>query len=499
MRRKEIIKDAGIYTLSSYAAQIFDLINGILVRRFLGPTNMGIWAFLQVIQNYAKHAGLGVTMATARDVPYFLGKGDRDKAHQIQNLVFSFTLLTALVVALGIFAFAWGSRPRYSQPIFYGFVVVAVLIILQRLYNLFVVLLRSYKEFVFAGFLNIASSIASVFLTVLLAWKFRLYGFYVAVVLNYLLMLALILWRTPYRFSFHFDFLGLLPLLNLGLAVLFSDIFRTILMTIDRIMIAKFLGFEELGHYSIALMASNYLYSLPNMLSIIFFPHLQEVFAQRDRSEDLERFLREPTLCLAYLFPFLIGLAWSAATWLVPVVLPQYVHGIPALQYLVLGSFFTALSHSFSNFMITIKKQWQLVPLLGFSIVFGFALTGIFIQMGWGIQGVAFAGSLISLVYFLLLSSVSFRHIDQGKSLVFLYARLFGIFGAMTVALFFVNRGFYWLENGFFKFVLEYSVFFLLMSPFLWLAEKEMKIVSTLFMLLGNLSRQRMGLRNHAV
>lgn len=480
-RRKEIFKDAGIYTVSSYGAQLFDVVNGVLVRRFLGPANMGIWSFLQIVLNYAKHSGLGVTMATARDVPYFRGKGDLAKAEEVKNLVFSFTLITAVLGAIGIVLFACLNRSRYSRPIFYGLVVVAILIVLQRLYNLYTVLLRAHKEFIFAGSLNFLSSVSSVLLTLVLTWKFKLYGFFVSLILNYLFTIAVILFRTPYRFAFFLSLKPLLPLLSLGSAVLISDMLKTVLTSIDRILITKYLGFKALGIYSIALMASNYLYSLPNMLGIIFFPHFQEVLAERDNTADLGKFLKEPTLCLAYFFPCLIGLVWIFSSWFVPLLLPEYVSGITALKYLSLGAFFLALTHPYSMFIITIRKHWQLIPLQGGAVVFGFGVTWLFIQRGGGIGGVAIAGILISGVYFLILSIVSLKRIYNWSETLFLYLKVFGAFAYSSASLYLVDHLFHSLKIGLGRSLLEYFVFLISMMPLFIFAENEVRVLSTLW------------------
>lgn len=484
-RKKEIFKDSAVYIVSSYGAQFFDLLNGILIRRFLGPTSMGIWAFLQVILNYAKHSGLGITTATARDVPYFLGKGEEKKAEEVKNLVFSFTLVTATLTALGVALFAWINRFQYSKPIAYGLFVVSVLIILQRLYNLFVVLLRAHKEFIFAGALNFLSSLASVLFTLLLTWKFKLYGFFVGLVLHFLLMIAFILKRTRYRFSFYFSGKALLPLLSLGVAMLVFDILKTISGSIDRILITKYMGFEALGIYSIALMASNYLYSLPNMLGVIFFPHFQEVFSRRDDSRDLKNFLKQPTLGLAFLFPLVIGFVWILASWFVPILLPAYTAGIPALKYLCLGAFFTALTHPFSTFIITVKKHWQLVPLQAMTALFGFVVTWLFIRKGWGIEGVAIAGILIAFVNFLILSLASLKEIETRKDTGWLYLKVIASFTYFSILLLFLDRLFLGIQRGFFKAGLELTCFFLFMTPFILWAEKEVGVVSMIRSLLS--------------
>lgn len=478
-RRKDILKDATIYALSSYGAQFFDIVNGILLRRFLGPANMGIWSFLQVIQNYAKHAGLGVTTATARDVPYYLGKGDTEKANEIKNLVFTFTFFTSLIAAAGIVIYALLRRETYSQPIILGLIVVAAIVVLQRIYNLYVVLLRAYKEFIFAGKLNVVSSIVTLSMTVLLVWKFQLYGFFAGLILHYLIVLLFILKQKPYRFSLFFDWKKLRPLLNLGTAMLIADILRTVIVSIDRIMIAKFLGFTALGYYSVALMANNYLYALPNMLGIIFFPHFQEVFAKNDDPRDLEKYLREPTLCVAYVFPLLMAAVWIGSEWLIPVLLPQYINGIPALRLLVLASYFTALIHPFMNYIITVRRHWHLIPLQAVLIPVGFGLSWVLIRAGWGLEGVAFTMVIVSVAQFIILSWVSLSMIHAAKATFKLYGQVSMVFAVTVAALFGIASAASGMVPSFLKCVMLYAAFIVVMLPFLFLAEREVKLITT--------------------
>lgn len=479
-KRKEIFKDAGIYAFSSYIAQAFDIVNGVLLRRFLGPENMGIWAFLQVIQNYAKHAGLGVSTATSRDVPYFLGKGDKEKALLTQNLVFSFTVCTALSAALCIVGFAVLKRNQFSQPIYIGLFVIAALILLQRIYNLFVVVIRSHKSFEFAGLLNIASSIINLCLTIALTWKFKLWGFFAASILNYLILIGFILARTPHRFTFYWDWNMLKPLLTLGMVMVVSDILRSVLLSIDRLMIAKFLGFEALGYYSIALMSGNYLYALPNMLGIIFFPHLQEAFARRDSKHDLEKYLREPALIVAYLFPFLIAAVWIISQWIFPILLPQYINGIPALKFYILGSFFLALTHPYINFIITIKKHWDLIPLqLGF-VAFGFAVTWFMIKIGLGLTGVAIAGVFIAAAELLALSFTAMRQVYSFHQILKFYLKLALIFFYFTGILFGLDHLFFTGSRTALTYIYEFLMFSVLFSPAIYGAEKDARVLTTI-------------------
>lgn len=477
-RKKEIFKDATIYSLSSYVAQFLDVVNGILLRRFLGPASMGVWSFLQVILQYAKHAGLGVASATIRDVPYYLGKGDTGKAKEVQNIVFTFTSSTAVLGGIGLAIFAFVKRADYSPSIVVGLYVVAALIILQRFYNMLVVLLRAYKKFVFAGIVNILSSFVTLLMTVLLVWKFGLYGLFAGVVLHYVIMIALMFFKGHFSFSWDWNWEGLKPLLGLGSAMVIFGILRTVLLSIDRIMIAKYLGFKELGYYSIALMANNYLYALPNMFGVIFFPHFQEVFAQRDAAQDLRKFLVQPTMSIAYFYPVLVGMVWIVSDWLIPFILPQYIAGLTALKIVIAGSFFMAISHSFTSYVITVRKHWHLIPLQAGCVGIGFGATWWLIQAGFGIEGAAFGMALIFVTNFLALLAVAIPAFENTKQFALFLLKLFSLFALFTGMLLLLDLLTASFHTSFLSMVLRLLLFAGLMLPFFFLAEKEMGIWS---------------------
>ena len=83
--RKEIIKQAGRYAFSAQIAQVATLFTAIIARRFLGPAQAGIWSTLQVINEYAKYSSFGTFYSVAREIPYLMGKGDKEKANKIKN------------------------------------------------------------------------------------------------------------------------------------------------------------------------------------------------------------------------------------------------------------------------------------------------------------------------------------------------------------------------------------------------------------------------------
>lgn len=477
-RKTEIIKDTAFYALTTYGAQAFDLINGIFIRRFLGPTSMGVWTFLQVILNYSKHASLGTTTATARDVPYYMAKGEIEKAHRIKDLVFSFTMATAALAGLGVMGFAFLKQTHYAPEIVAGLFVIAILIVLQRQYNLYVVLLRAHKQFIITGLINIFSSILGLSLTLILVWQWRLYGLFTALILNYLFLLIFIHFKTPHRFHFAFSWREMKPICLFGGSMLISDILTTVLANVDRIMITKWLGFEALGIYSIAFMASNFLQSVPNMLAIVLFPHFQEEFSKKDDPNDLKKFVDHSSLILARFFPIVGGLVWIMGSFFIPILLPKFTNGIFAMKIICLATFFLGLRHSFTIFVITIKRHWLLVPINAFLVLFAFGITWLFLHWGWGIEGVAVASLIITFLNFLLLSFFVFLHIHIHMAMVKFYIKILTTFCYFGIILFTLDKFFLSFQPSWSIMLIQCLTYLACMTPLIIMTEKETGVLT---------------------
>ena len=156
-RKTEILKDAGLYAGSSYAATFLDILNGVALRNLIAPASMGVWSFLQVILSYSKYSTLGTGPALVREIPFLRGKKEFAKADQIKNNVFTWSLIISGVTAIGIIGYAFFTRRTLSPQMKWGLVTIAFVTILQRCYNLYIVLLRAYKSFRLASLSNLFS------------------------------------------------------------------------------------------------------------------------------------------------------------------------------------------------------------------------------------------------------------------------------------------------------------------------------------------------------
>ena len=266
------LSHTSVYTLSNILSQLINVVTAIAIRRFVGPFYMGTWVLIQLIQQYSKYTTLGTTGATMRELPHFKGKGEHEKMRDIENVVLSFGVLVSAITGFGILVVAFIFRSHFSTLIFHGMIAVSVMVVLQRLNNILVTLLQAHKEFGIVGKLSIFSTVLNLFLVTSLTYFFKFYGLIFATIAIYIFNILFALKHRNFHFTLSFRSKILSSLVSFGLPLVAVGFLGTMFRSVDKIVIAKMLGLNVLGFYSIAIMAVNYVQSNPNSISITLIP-----------------------------------------------------------------------------------------------------------------------------------------------------------------------------------------------------------------------------------
>ncbi len=401
--KTQVIKDAAMYIPSSYVAQGLGVVNAFLIRRLLGPTMMGVWATLQILLNYGGYLHLGSMQAGAKEIPFHLGRKDQRMADEITNNIFSFSLLmaalTAALLAVGSILY----RRELTPPIQAGLISVGLILIGQRAYNFTVMVLRGHKSFALLSRLTIVTAVLDVALAGILIWLFGIYGLYSAVLGSLVLSILFVWKRLPCKVRFSMDREVLRGVAKIGLPMLLIGLAFTALRTMDKIMVVKYLGATQLGIYSIALMAGNYVFGLSNMVGILTLPRYSEHFGDKGDAQALGKYMDQTNKAMGVVLPVMLGFFYFLAPLLIRLLLPKYVEGIAAMQWMLLGTYFLCLVHQPHNFLMAIGKQNLILP----ATLAGVAACALFnywaVTAGAGLVWVALATSASYLITFLLL------------------------------------------------------------------------------------------------
>lgn len=487
--KNQIITDSSKFITSTYVGNITGIITGILIRKFLGPTLMGIWGYLQVIQYYSNYSELGILTAAEREIPFHYGKNDQQQASKIKNNAFAFTTITSLIVFLLLTGYALFVRHSVTKPFFYGLLTIAILSAGGQYGLLYTVLLRADKNISVLSKAKVLFGLTWLTLIIFLVIPFSIYGLYLAVIILLLISILYFYKNISYKFTFQINYVELKRLIIIGMPIILMYVGILSIKNVDRIFIVNMLSLQHLGYYSIAIMASNYIFTIPSTFSIIMFPRFQESYAIKNDIVDIQNFVDTPTRILAYFIAIFIGFAFLVLPPLVIIVLPKYIQGITALKILLLGTFFISLTHMSNQFLITLNKQRNLVPLVFLVVVVGCFLDYSFIKWGYGINGVAFATGIAYFLYYFVSLGYAMLHYASKKTFFkFVVGNLFPIC-CVSSFLFVIDIIFPLRENSTLFLIrltlIKLFVFLILCLPLLWHVNRSTQILNRIFRLLG--------------
>lgn len=409
--KEQVLQHTVRYAVSVVLAQIALFFGGLAIARFLGPTHYGLWSGLQLILLYASYSQLGIVNALNRELPLRRGKGDLAQAERVRSITLGAVLVTALVASAGILAYSIIAVSRHPPLVILGLRFVGLLVVLQQIYSYSEICFRTNHEFEVVSRLRLYRTVLDVSLAVLLTYSFNLAGRLWAATLTFTAILAYILWRHPVPFRPTFNTREAVKLIAIGFPIMLVGLVSGVYQSIDRVLILAFLNPTHLGYYAIGLTAASVLGTLPGVAAEILYPRLAERYGETNSPSQLKEYVLTPTYLLAHLLPLFQGTIYLLIPYVILTALPKYAPTIRPARILVLGSFFLAVAGFASDFLNTINRQVMNLLAQIASLAIAISSTYAVLRLGWGIQGVALATVLTSLLYSIaLLGYVLLRH-----------------------------------------------------------------------------------------
>ena len=363
--------------------------------------------------------------------------------------------------------------------------------LLFNLIQYYLSIFQASKKFWIVSYYNIIYAFLALFLKIGLTYFFGLYGLLTSMLIINSLILIYFLRKD--KMSFLFKWKELFTLIKFGFPLIILQFVTRSIFSIDKLVIAKFFTFEELGFYTIAIMAHSFLYSAPGKFVTVISPFFFEKVGKDKSHMKSLNYLIKTTSILAFFFAFLIGIFIIIYPLLVNFILPRFSPGINAAKIIIFATFFLGIVGMSTNVILALEKQkiWLLISVI--VLITSIVLNFIFIKLGLGIEGVAFA-SLISLliytssiiIYVLRLFEKSTNYIF--KFLTYCYFPIIYTFICIKI-LSFVTNNFTNSFNqadiaGFISTSTITLAFFILYLPLFYLINKKTNIISLIINLL---------------
>lgn len=395
--KRVLIRQAFQLSSANFWLQIARFVKNFLFARILGPNLFGLWNGLQLILVYGTNSHLGILHAIAREIPLSRGRGDLDLVPRLARVSMTFSLLASLVLAVIIFAI--GAVLPSSQIESGALKLLAAVLVVQQLFMAFQFLFRAEDNFALLSKVLAAAATIELVSSVTFVYFYGLYGIFYGFLATGAAIIAMCLYAERRVLTrLELDLRLAIPLIRIGFPIMLTVLASSLLTTIDRLMIIKFLGNEALGYYAIGPLAIMAIRYVPATINQVMYPKFGERFGATGDPRSLSGFVRVPTLITAYVMAGVLGAAVLALP-LVALLLPKYTPGLRAARILFAGFYFFSLTGSCTNLLLTINRQVQVLVALLLAVLVAVGLAGLALGFGLGIEGVALAMGVAYLLF----------------------------------------------------------------------------------------------------
>ncbi len=413
--RSRILKDIGKYSIANYVAAIFTFAGQIVYRRALAPEEFGIWAGLLILIGYTTSAHFGVIHGMEREVPFFLGKGETNRVKTIQDTAFTAILIISLVIGIALFVSSFFIRNKYTTDVICGIRSVSVIIVLMQLYNIYFTLAKCYKNFSVLSWIRAGLPIVTIIGSVSLILPFGIYGMYAGNIIALVIVIYFLIRKTDFRLALRVDIAELKRVFKIGIILFACSYLGTVFMTIDGVLVAKYLGAASMGYYSIAVMAQSAMTNIPRAIAANMYPRILQVYGNSEDLKDIHGYVVQPAMTISLFMPVIIGAAYFLIHPVINILLPKYIPGISATRIILFGTFFIFLRYTFEHLLIASGKTVQLAILQVPPAILGFVLGYGMIRADLGINGVAVSISVAFLAYSTMLIAYACKDLIDGR------------------------------------------------------------------------------------
>lgn len=332
--------------------------------RLVAPATLGLFHGIGLVLGYVPVLELGILNGLNRELPYAMGKGDREQAKQLAAAGQAWALLVGGAVCVALWGVAgWelvrGEAWRAASWFTNG--LLAVLLFYSQLYM--ETTYRTAHDFARLALVRVLQSLAALALLVLVG-VLNFYGLCLRAVLTAAVGGLLLYWWRPFRVGPRWHCGHLKQLLRVGAPILAVGQIYMWWPVVDRTLVLGLAGTEAMGLYAVALMAVGAVGVLPAAMSQIMYPRLAQQFGVQESLAALLRLSWKPMLVTAALLIPLVIAGWFLAPPLVRWLIPAYVEATPAMQWALPSALVACFDPLQKVFNVIRRQGLRLVALL---------------------------------------------------------------------------------------------------------------------------------------
>jgi O-antigen/teichoic acid export membrane protein len=267
------------------------------------------------------------------------------------------------------------------------------------MYILFQFLLKSRIQFYAMSTQQFFFSFFYPICTLICAFFAGIPGYILGQALSAMIMVFFIYRISTLRVNIEFSWESFKRLSIIGMPLMGAGLLFGLLTTVDRWVILAHLGIKDLGQYTVSILIFGALSIVPLVISQQMYPRMAYRYGETGSTFSLLPMIATQSLSAFTATLPLIVIAYFFVPFLVSEFMPQYSEGILPARITLIGLLIFPLAGGVANFLNTIGKQFFYMLVQAVAVVINFFLATLFINFGWGLNGVAIAGAMTFFLY----------------------------------------------------------------------------------------------------
>jgi O-antigen/teichoic acid export membrane protein len=357
-----------IFAGGNVLSTFLQMAGSILTARLVEPAVLGLFNGMGLVLGYVPFLQLGISNGLHRELPYYVGKGEWDRAYDLTASAQAWCLAVGGLTAAALLGVSFWELVQGKFNLAAGWAVYAIngFILFYGQHYLHVTY-RSRNDF---ARLTLVTTIRRGvgLIMVLLVWWLSFYGLCLRSLATEAVFLVLLWYWRPVPVSPRWNWPDLRHLLKIGAPIFGVNQLYIWWTVLDSTLVLKFLGVKGLGLYALALLVGPTIQQIPAALTQICYPRMAEEYGRSGLLRDLFRMVNRPMVLMTLGMVPLILIAWAALPPATHLLLPKYEAGVPAARWALIPAWLMCLMPALNVFNVAKRMD-----LLGIAVAVGLA------------------------------------------------------------------------------------------------------------------------------
>jgi O-antigen/teichoic acid export membrane protein len=388
----------------------------IIVARVLGPNNYGFWSIAELIHKYSPLVTFGVPSGVKYQIPFWVGKNNHIKANDITNT----GLVWMVVYAIIMFCVGLTYYLISNEDALIKFAIISTFTGagLFQLYQYLNVTLLAKKQFDKSSLFYAVEGLLFFIVSLSLVYSFNIYGQLMVLPLISLIMIMIYFKYYKSELKLEWKPGNIINTIKIGFLMILVGMGYMLLLTINRLLIGKYLGLEAVGYFSLSMLVITLFSQLTGSLGEVMYTFMNEHIGKYGRVDNMKKLVFYPAIGKMLVIPILTSIAIILIPYFIENLMPQYSSSIQLSQIVLI--IITLISGSI-NILGSYLKQKLLLLYLFIAITINICLSLIALINGYGLSGVGVSLLVSLLVYHSLVTISSLYFMDLSKTKIASY------------------------------------------------------------------------------